>query len=45
MQNELSSTSTLDQNDAPETVRGEKSLPPETILVVDDNRQIAAFLS
>lgn len=45
LHNELSPTSTLDQNDAPETARGEKSLPPETILVVDDNRQIAAFLS
>jgi len=45
LQNELSPTSTLDQNDAPETVKGETSMPPETILVVDDNRQIANFLS
>lgn len=45
LQNELSPTSTLDQNEAPETAKGETSLPPETILVVDDNRQIANFLS
>ncbi len=45
MQNELSPTSTIDHNESSEPAKGGKSLPPETILVVDDNRQIANFLS
>lgn len=45
MHNELSPTSTIDHNEASKPAKGEKSLPPETILVVDDNRQIANFLS
>jgi len=45
LQNEFTPTGTINQSETPEPTKGEKSLPPETILVIDDNRQIANFLS